>query len=183
MDQDERLAREVFSSRLPAALRVYGWNRPAISIGRAQSPASLRGFDLPVVPMVRRPTGGGAVLHRPDELTYAAAIPASAVNPLRLRQIPEKIHWFLRAHLIEEGRLKASYLEIVEKKSKGPFSFCFNAPVEGDLLFQGRKAAGSAMRVWKEGILIQGCIQSLPIDRELLIRCLELSVRKTFDVG
>lgn len=180
MRLDEELASEVRAGRSPATLRVYGWIRSSISIGRTQSPSSLSRLDLPAVPMVKRPTGGGAVLHGLDELTYAVAVPLVSRSGSSVREIPERIHQFLRTHLIQEAGLKAGDLRIVEVKSRGPFSLCFSAPVEGDLLFQGRKVAGSALRVWKEGLLLQGSVQGLPVDRKLLTQLLATAVEEVF---
>ncbi|MCH7824872.1 MAG: lipoate--protein ligase family protein, partial [Acidobacteria bacterium] len=58
-------------------LRFYRWDRPTISLGYAQP--YERGVDTVVarrlgIPVVRRPTGGRAVLHA-DELTYALTAP------------------------------------------------------------------------------------------------------------
>ncbi len=57
-------------------IRLYGWSPPAVSLGRFQpadavprGPLADRGWDL-----VRRPTGGRAVLHQ-HEVTYAIALP------------------------------------------------------------------------------------------------------------
>lgn len=180
MRLDEEMAAEVRAGRSPATLRVYGWNRPTLSLGRTQAPASLRRLGLPALPRVRRPTGGGAVVHRLDELTYAAAIPAFSLAGARLREVPQRIHRFLLSRLLLEGQLNASDLSVAEAGPKGPFPLCFDAPVEGDVLFRGRKVAGSALRVWKEGILIQGSIQGLPVDRELLVRFLTASIGQAF---
>lgn len=56
----------------PPTLRLYGWVRPTLSVGRAQKLDGL-GLDACVsagVDVVRRPTGGRAVLHAGD-CTYA----------------------------------------------------------------------------------------------------------------
>ena len=61
------------SDALPPTLRLYGWNPPALSLGKSQASSDsckrqvlrLQGIDL-----VRRPTGGLAVLHD-RERTYA----------------------------------------------------------------------------------------------------------------
>ena len=59
-------------------LRFYGWHRPTVSLGYAQP--FDRGVDVALaqrlaIPLVRRPTGGRAVLHA-GELTYSIAAPA-----------------------------------------------------------------------------------------------------------
>src|SRR5262249_20087454 len=59
-----------------AALRFYGWSEPTLSLGYFQ-PESERHTDaqLSPLPVVRRATGGSALVHD-HELTYALALPA-----------------------------------------------------------------------------------------------------------
>jgi hypothetical protein len=64
---------------------------------------------------------------------------------------------------------------IYETGSK-KISLCFETPVCGDLLYRGRKVAGSALRAWREGLLIQGSIQGLPIRPDDLIDSLDQAV-------
>ena len=70
---DAALLESAESSPVPAVLRLYTWDPPAISLGRFQDPE--RAIDAARaaragVSVVRRPTGGRAVLHDGD-LTYA----------------------------------------------------------------------------------------------------------------
>ena len=59
------------SEEQPVLLRFYQWQQPTLSLGHHQStPPSLEGLNIPVV---RRPTGGAAVLHGGD-LCYAIAL-------------------------------------------------------------------------------------------------------------
>src|SRR3989441_13000855 len=73
MARDETLARErVDDPSLPNVLRLYSWQPAAVSIGYQQS---MEAVDLIAcrnagIDVVRRPTGGRAVLHA-NELTYA----------------------------------------------------------------------------------------------------------------
>src|SRR5690348_4843435 len=66
-------------------LRVYAWSRPTISLGRNQS---ARGrYDLDEIArrgigVVRRPTGGRAILHH-REITYSVTAPVSDAGDLR----------------------------------------------------------------------------------------------------
>ncbi|MBM51661.1 MAG: hypothetical protein CL485_01415, partial [Acidobacteria bacterium] len=74
MGLDEALLEDPFGGW---TLRLYRWDRPTISLGYAQP--HEQGIDAVVarrlgIPVVRRPTGGRAVLHA-DELTYALAGP------------------------------------------------------------------------------------------------------------
>jgi lipoate-protein ligase A len=83
MDADVALLDEV-AAGAPPALRLYTWTRPALSIGRFQSDADVdcEACDAHGVEVVRRPTGGRALLHGAD-LTYAVAMPrpAGAAGP------------------------------------------------------------------------------------------------------
>ncbi|MGO8672697.1 MAG: biotin/lipoate A/B protein ligase family protein [Capsulimonadaceae bacterium] len=70
MRRDTVLLDEVGRGEAPA-VRVYGWSEPAVTIGRLQDEAEVR-RRYPDQPIVRRPTGGRAVLHGND-LTVAVA--------------------------------------------------------------------------------------------------------------
>ncbi len=76
---DEAVLNEVAAGNSPPTLRLYGWAPPAISIGYFQimeeevDTAACRAHG---VDMVRRMTGGGAVLHD-KEITYSVHIPES----------------------------------------------------------------------------------------------------------
>lgn len=74
MAVDEAIARCVGSGRRPPTLRLYGWSPSAVSIGYFQE--VLEEVDLDFckskgVEVVRRLTGGGAVIHTAGELTYS----------------------------------------------------------------------------------------------------------------
>src|SRR4051794_38396264 len=69
MAADEVLLEHVGVTDRPA-LRFYAWDRPTLSLGYFQPFADRP----PGLPVVRRPTGGGAIVHD-HELTYALALP------------------------------------------------------------------------------------------------------------
>ena len=76
MAADELLADEADRLGGPV-IRLYSWAEPAVSLGafqrlgEAEACAAISGL-----PIVRRPSGGGAIIHGTD-LTYAAAVPKS----------------------------------------------------------------------------------------------------------
>ncbi|HEV2149493.1 MAG TPA: hypothetical protein VGR37_18985, partial [Longimicrobiaceae bacterium] len=81
MAVDAALAESVRQGGLPV-LRFYRWDPPCLSLGRNQ-PAAGR-YDLDAlrargVDVVRRPTGGRAVLHD-RELTYSVAVADGALG-------------------------------------------------------------------------------------------------------
>ena len=84
MARDEALARALSSGEIGPTIRLYGWAPPSVSIGFHQEEndfdrAALArlGIDL-----VRRPTGGRAILHW-HELTYCALLPLTAGSRAR----------------------------------------------------------------------------------------------------
>ena len=76
MAADELLAEEA-DRRGGPVIRLYSWTEPTVSLGgfqrlvEAESCGAISGL-----PIVRRPSGGGAIIHGTD-LTYAAAVPKS----------------------------------------------------------------------------------------------------------
>ena len=78
----------------PATLRLYGWQQPTLSIGYSQDVSkdiNLESCEQNRIPVIRRFTGGRALLHQ-YELTYSvvAPIPHKAF-PGSLRGAFEKI--------------------------------------------------------------------------------------------
>ena len=70
---DEALLRSFDPSTSAPVLRLYGWNPPALSMGRFQKAGQaldLERCSVEGVPVVRRITGGGVIYHA-DELTYS----------------------------------------------------------------------------------------------------------------
>ena len=75
MDFDIELTRRLERHEIPQTVRVYGWKPWAVSLGYNQSEDDIDarrceklGFDI-----VRRPTGGRAILHA-NELTYSVVM-------------------------------------------------------------------------------------------------------------
>ncbi len=184
MDRDEALSREAVAQSRPI-LRLYRWDRPAVSLGRRQNPD-----DLPAdllrrnLPMVHRPTGGGAVLHRLDELTYALAVPrAHLPAEIRPSEFPGHLHAHLRKALLSSGSAVPEKLRFARADSPAPHSLCFQSPVRGDLLWGDAKIAGNALRVWREGLLLQGSIQGLPASFDQIAAALCDGVRGCFHLN
>lgn len=184
MAEDERLALEACAGADPT-LRVYGWSEPAISLGRRQKsdslPAELLRRQMPVV---SRPTGGGAVVHTVQEFTYSLSVPAACIPAgISLPALPCRLHAALRRELISRLGIPEKELSLAQgnsPESAADFLICFAAPVKGDLLYRGNKAAGAALRRWKGGLLIQGSIQGLPADKVRLLECVESAATWAF---
>ncbi len=134
-------------------MRVYGWSSPTISLGRNQT---ARGrYDLDRIRarrlgVVRRPTGGRAILHD-REITYSVTAPVAGAGDLR--QSYERINRLLLAALRDLG-VDARVADRAKRAAGPGMAPCFDEPSEGELVTGGRKLAGSAQ--WRvDGALLQ----------------------------
>lgn len=148
----------------PAALRLYAWSEPTISLGYFQSFDMVSALPAPErdLAVVRRSTGGGAILHD-REITYCLAlhdsIPIARCGPVELYRI---VHQCWAEAIGADGpqlQLAPDNMPFPSPRN-GPF-FCFEKPGKTDLLLQGAKAMGSAQRripgrVMQHGSLLLG---------------------------
>ncbi len=130
-----------------AMLRTYSWTRPSVSFGRnepvrdAWDVDAMRaaGYDV-----VRRPTGGRALLHGP-EVTYSVVMPLSRTVSWR------DAYDAVNARLADALRRLQVPVEPIAPTAAPPVGpegpACFAAPAVGELAVAGRKVAGSA--VWR----------------------------------
>lgn len=147
---------------------IYSWLAPTLSFGRNQ-PArgryDLRTIRAAGIDVVRRPTGGRAILHH-REVTYSVTAPVDESGPLR--ETYTRINRILQSGLSRLGVLveAAPRPERASVPSARP---CFAAPGEGELVAAGAKLVGSAQ--WRDGnallqhgsILVDDDQSSLPV--------------------
>jgi lipoate-protein ligase A len=132
---------------------IYSWTRPTLSFGRHQPAAGL--YDLGKirsanVDVVRRPTGGRAILHD-REVTYSVTSPVKDAPPLR--ETYSRINRVLLEGLTRLG-VDAELASPGERARTPSVRPCFEAPGEGELVAHGGKLVGSAQ--WRdEGALLQ----------------------------
>lgn len=135
-------------------LRFYGWSPHCLSFGRNQvardrydpDAAKERGIDI-----VRRPTGGRAVLHD-REITYSVTAPAGLWGGLR--ECYGRINHGLARGLAGLGVPLDSMGSVGRPAGRdGPppplARACFRDPLPGELTSGGRKLVGSAQ--WRVG--------------------------------
>lgn len=139
-------------------LRLYRWSRPTLSIGHHQKQLEPHWLDLAgrgVIDLVRRPTGGRAVLHGGD-LCYALIWP-DAIGT-RTQVYRQACEWLRQA--FETLGLP---LQFGEQTASAQRSSCFAVSTAADLVHaQGEKRIGSA-QLWRRGCLLQhGSIQISP---------------------
>lgn len=136
-------------------LRFYGWIQPTVSLGYFQPAAVLsEKKNLRRLPWVRRPTGGATLVHH-FELTYALALPPSAVP-----RIGE--NWMTRFHRLIAAALANLGIEgiepVADREATLDSVLCFGQHTRGDLLLQGHKVVGSAQRRHHRCLLQHGAI-------------------------
>jgi lipoate-protein ligase A len=127
---------------------VYSWARPTLSFGRHQPANGL--YDVERIraaglDVVRRPTGGRAILHN-REITYSVTAPIDGAEPLR--QAYSRINRILLDGLTRLG-VVAEVAASGERAPAPSIRPCFEAPGEGELVADGAKLVGSAQ--WRDG--------------------------------
>ena len=166
---DAQLLKEKFPFPV---LRFYSWASPCISYGYFQTPPPQNGL-----PAYRRITGGGTVFHNKD-LTYSLTYPRDSALPWGIKRSYCEIHRLIRQALQTLG------IETVQGTEDNRGDFCFESPVSGDLLCEGKKVVGSAQRRMGNHLLHQGTIrvEQLGVDRLFLIEAILNEFRKTYSV-
>lgn len=144
----------------PPTLRLYQWSTPTISLGYFQRYADYEKLTSPAgdLPVVRRLTGGGAILHD-LELTYSLTLPLA--HPLLARGpscLYEVVHNAVIACL-QSLLIEPTYSGVSDDSgaAKGPF-FCFERRHKLDVLVDEGKIAGSAQRRTQNAVLQHGSI-------------------------
>lgn len=144
-------------------LRFYQWDEPYLSIGYFQklTTSLIEKCQSKNIHIVKRPTGGKAVLHF-NELTYSIVAPYHFFYPTRnILAVYNKIaEIFLMA--FQKMGIEAELFSSNSIK-KSTF-FCFENPSYYEIVYKGKKMMGSAQR-YHENILLQH--GSLPLQRDL----------------
>jgi lipoate-protein ligase A len=160
MAADEAVAHAVGEGRVPPTMRFYDWSRPTVSLGRLQRSAGA--VDLPAcrrleIDIVRRPTGGRAVLHA-RELTYSVAAPLDgAWGSLSVAESFCRVGHALVAGLRRLG-VAATIGDGKSERSEPRTDICFQSRRMPAILVSGKKLIGSAQRRWRRSLLQHGSI-------------------------
>ena len=174
MAVDEAILEAVGTGASPSTLRLYAWDPPCLSLGYAQpfqqADAALlreRGWDL-----VRRPTGGRAILHT-RELTYSIAAPNE--NPQVAGGVLESYR-HLSTGLVRALEILGLRPEVnppttlTEEQRRQPV--CFEMPSAYEITVHGRKLLGSAQVRRVRSVLQHG---SLPLSGDIGDVCMGLT--------
>lgn len=140
-------------------LRLYGWSPPALSLGRFQAAGDVA---LPAgAALVRRITGGAAIHHRSDEVTYAVVAPYALFGPRHPRAAYHAVHAAITQALARLGVPLAPRTDTPARA--GLTGMCFATATDYDLVAGGRKLVGSAQRRRGRAFLQHG---SLPVSAD-----------------
>lgn len=155
MAVDEALLETAISTG-QATLRWYRWDEPTVSLGYFQKFDELAADAvLSQLPMVRRLTGGGAILHD-DEWTYSVALPAAQRLFEQPQQLYDIIHGNVSAGLNDLG-VPVAFRGTTLKRPDEPL-LCFQRQDSHDVTLHGRKVLGSAQRRRRGAILQHGSL-------------------------
>jgi lipoate-protein ligase A len=172
---DEAILRAIAAGTAPPTLRFYAWEPATVSLGRAQAAADVdrdavreSGFGL-----VRRPTGGKAILHV-DELTYSVVAPQE--EPRVSGSVVESYR------RVSTGLVKGlENLGVVDARADrgvagGPANgpVCFEVPSHYEITSGGRKLVGSA-QMRSHGVVLQH--GAVPLHGDIARICAVLSGR------
>ncbi len=150
---DEAILTFHLRGETPPTLRAFAWERPAISLGRFQNvereileeECAERSIAL-----VRRPTGGRAVLHV-DEFTYSMTVSTDYGVPTG---VVAAYSWLAQGIIAALERFGIHSEVSTNRVSKQQTAACFAFSTQADLTSNGRKLVGSA-QVWKENSVLQ----------------------------
>ncbi len=166
---DEAIFKAIIENKVPPTLRLYTWNPPALSIGYFQDTESplIEEYLKKGYPLVRRPTGGLAVLHE-DEMSYSmTGIMARDGFPVNRQEAYRQAHESIRTALLDLG-FEAKLSQ--EQKPGINNAFCSASWLPYDIILEHKgKIGGSAQRKSGKVLLQHGSI-SLPeeVDRDYL---------------
>jgi len=184
MDFDLRLVSQLRTDEV--ILRFYRWKPYCISLGANQpfDSVNLKKADHAEIDIVKRPTGGRAILHA-EELTY------SVIHPITSEQSPKTLYKEINLAL-KKGLgdyhpvLQKLSLENIQphfpsfyKETKS--SLCFALTAKNEINFEGKKLVGSAQRKIGNVVLQHGSILCGTFHKKL-IEYLELSMEERADV-
>jgi lipoate-protein ligase A len=161
MAVDEALLESAASSG-EITLRFYQWSPATLSLGYFQSHAD-RQSHLPSLncPLVRRSTGGGAIVHD-HELTYSLVVPLSSrfgdaaaalYDAMHRSFIKTLAHWGIKASLYAPPKPPV----VTHGQAIEPF-LCFQRRSAGDVIIGGQKVVGSAQRRHRGSVLQHGSV-------------------------
>jgi lipoate-protein ligase A len=162
MEKDLELFEALRRGKIKGALRIYNWAEPALTCGFNQKHFTIHDTSLDI-PVIQRPTGGGAVLHY-DDITFSICSKATGALAGSIPACSEIIS------RVFKGALHGCGIETEIKGGNHAFSsICFARPSPAELVIGENKIMGLALAKKGGFFLMQGVIP-LRIDKELSVR-------------
>jgi lipoate-protein ligase A len=162
MAADEVLAAESVRRNRPL-IRFYRWTSTTFSLGGFQRLAQATSEPLIAsLPFVRRPSGGGGIIHGSD-LTYAVAVPRDHPWGTRTQILYDAFHEALARTLTMRGVPTGLHAGHGPEAGDEHKLFCFERRARGDLVVpgttdDGHKILGSAQRRLRAAVLQHGSL-------------------------
>lgn len=190
MAVDEAIMMHVARNSVPPTFRLYGWTPPALSLGRLQSfnrDVDLENCSRLGVDVVRRPTGGRAVLHD-NEVTYSLII--SENDPILPPDLRDSFYLATEGIVkgltslgaeaeIQGSRLAGSLSEAGRRELRArpgedqgiQSGACFDSPSWYEVVSDGKKLVGSA-QARLNGVFLQHGSILITIDAQKVCQVL-----------
>lgn len=160
MAVDEAILESCVARVSPPTLRLYSWSPPCISLGSAQPHSQIDMARVNVMSwdIVRRPTGGRAILHT-DELTYSVAAPLEDPNfKGGVLQSYKYISEGLIVALSILGLEVEIQPEVALNQEQKAQPICFEFPSSYEVTVEDKKLVGSAQLRRRGGLLQHGTL-------------------------
>ena len=154
MRRDQTLLDEA-AAGAPPALRLYRWSRPTLTLGHGQAVEATTDSEalaMSGIPWVRRPTGGRALLHLPDELTYAFAAPRGWAAGVRVAYL--QVMGSIWRALSGFVRLDPPPAGALPRETAAPRLPCHAVATGHEITARGHKLVAGAQR-WRRGAFLQ----------------------------
>lgn len=164
---DVAILDSVIAGDSPPTVRFYGWNPYCLSLGYGQRwrEVDLERLEAHGYNLIRRPTGGRAVLHA-DEFTYSIALPPA--HPLTAGSITDSYYRISAALLNGLNRVGVAARADENERVQSANPICFEVTSDYEIAFEGRKLVGSAQMRRRGGLLQHG---SLPLTGDIAKIC------------
>ncbi len=149
-------------------IRLYQWDRPVLTLGRLQR-VDASSTDIGIldrercrelgVEVVRRPTGGRAILHHPDDITYSII---ASVDDANIGRDVMGSYRNVNNALVRGLQALGIRATVRERPPAWPDPIvdfaCFERAHRHEVYWTGRKLAASAQRRRGPAVLQQGTI-------------------------
>ncbi len=168
MATDQAIMEAVGTGQVLPTLRFYAWEPACLSLGynQASNEADLEQLAMRGWEIVRRATGGKAILHT-DEVTYSVALPND--SSLAAGSILDSYRRLSEALLLGLSRLDIPVQSTAKDeagRADGPV--CFEVPSNYEITANGHKLVGSAQLRRSRAMLQHG---SVPLTGDITRIC------------